>query len=245
MPIVADATVFRYLVVVGATDILPALFGTVLVPPAVVHELQHASTPAQVRTWWRTVPLWVQIQPPRLPPDPALHYLGEGEQEAIRLMDEQQAPPLMTDDRDAYNAAVARGLAVTRTLRVLEIAAERGLFDLPTIVGLWAWPATYIAVCHLLLVRSWLRRAMQGPALGASIPRPMPVVRGPPPHRAAALPRRRGVGAGGLGGGERGPADAARVRRAVWAQKPRPAPAPGAPAPRHSRRPRPRGRLPL
>jgi hypothetical protein len=29
MPVVADATVFRYLVMVDATDILPALFGTV------------------------------------------------------------------------------------------------------------------------------------------------------------------------------------------------------------------------
>jgi len=49
MPIVADATVFRYLVVVGARDILPALFSTVLVPPAVVRELQHANSPARVR----------------------------------------------------------------------------------------------------------------------------------------------------------------------------------------------------
>jgi predicted nucleic acid-binding protein len=49
-------------------------------------------------------------------------------------MDEQQAPLLMTDDRDAYNAAVARGIAVTRTLRVLEMAAERGLLDLPSIM---------------------------------------------------------------------------------------------------------------
>ena len=45
MPIVADATVFRYLVIVDATAILPALFGTVLVPPAVVRELQHARPP--------------------------------------------------------------------------------------------------------------------------------------------------------------------------------------------------------
>jgi predicted nucleic acid-binding protein len=135
MPIVADATVFRYLVIVDATAILPALFGTVLVPPAVVRELQHASTPARVRAWWRTVPSWVHIQAPHLPPDPALYSLGEGEQEAIRLMDEQQAPLLMTDDRDAYNAAVARGIAVTRTLRVLEIAAEQDLLDFPTIVA--------------------------------------------------------------------------------------------------------------
>jgi len=135
MPIVADATVFRYLVIVDATAILPALFGTVLVPPAVVRELQHTSTPARVRDWWRTVPSWVQIQAPHLPPDPALHHLGEGEQEAIRLMDEQRATLLMTDDRDAYDTAVARGMAVTRTLRVLEIAAEQGLLDFPTIIA--------------------------------------------------------------------------------------------------------------
>jgi predicted nucleic acid-binding protein len=161
MPIVADATVFRYLVIVDATDILPALFGTVLVPPAVVRELQHASTPARVRAWWSTAPLWVQIQPPRLPPDPTLHYLGEGEQEAIRLMDEQQAPLLMTDDRDAYNAAVARGLAVTRTLRVLEIAAERGLLDLPTIVAQLRTAGFYMPedVVDEMLARDATRKA--------------------------------------------------------------------------------------
>jgi hypothetical protein len=47
----------------------------------------------------------------------------------------EHLPLLMTDDRDAYNAAVARGMAVTRTLRVLEIAAEQDLLDFPTIVA--------------------------------------------------------------------------------------------------------------
>jgi predicted nucleic acid-binding protein len=161
MPIVADATVFRYLVVVGATDILPALFGMVLVPPAVVRELQHTNTPARVRAWWRRVPAWVQIQAPRLPPDPTLHALGEGEQEAIQLMDEQQAPLLITDDRDAYNAAVARGIAVTRTLRVLEIAAERGLLDLPTIVAQLRTAGFYMPedVVDEMLARDATRKA--------------------------------------------------------------------------------------
>jgi predicted nucleic acid-binding protein len=49
-------------------------------------------------------------------------------------MYEQQAPLLVTDDRQAYHAALARNIPVTRTLRVLEMAAERGLLDLPTIV---------------------------------------------------------------------------------------------------------------
>jgi len=161
MPIVADATVFRYLVIVDATAILPALFGTVLVPPAVVRELQHASTPARVRAWWRTVPPWVHILAPSVPPDPGLHHLGEGEQEAIRLMDEQQAPLLMTDDRDAYNAAVARGMAVTRTLRVLEIAAEQDLLDVPTIVARLRTAGFYMPedVVDEMLARDAARKA--------------------------------------------------------------------------------------
>ena len=134
MPIVADTTVFRYLVVVEAMDILPALFEHVLIPPAVFNELQRASTPAVVRTWSANLPPWVRLQPPITPPDSTLSSLGDGEQEAIQLMREQQAPLLVTDDRQAYNAALSRSIPVTRTLRVLEMAAERGLLDFPTIV---------------------------------------------------------------------------------------------------------------
>jgi predicted nucleic acid-binding protein len=135
MPIVADTTVFRYLVVLEVTDILSTLFGCVLIPPAVFNELQRASTPAIVRTWSANLPAWVRIQSPLTPPDSTLSFLGDGEQEAIQLVHEQQAPLLVTDDRQAYNAALARRLPVTRTLRVLEMAAERGLLDLPTIVA--------------------------------------------------------------------------------------------------------------
>jgi predicted nucleic acid-binding protein len=134
MPIVADTTVFRYLVVLEVTDILPALFGHVLIPPAVFNELQRASTPAVVRTWVANLPPWLRIQSLTTPPEPRLSDLGEGEQEALQLMQEQQARLFVTDDRQAYNAALARSIPVTRTLRVLEMAAERGLLDFPTIV---------------------------------------------------------------------------------------------------------------
>lgn len=49
-------------------------------------------------------------------------------------MVEQQASLLVTDDREAYTTALSLGLPVTRTLRVLEMAAERELLDLPTTV---------------------------------------------------------------------------------------------------------------
>lgn len=67
----------------------------------------------------------------------------------------------MTDDRDAYNAAVVRGLAVTRTLRVLEIAAERGLLDLPTIVAQLRTTGFYMPedVVDEMLARDATRKA--------------------------------------------------------------------------------------
>jgi len=163
MPIVVDVTVFRYLVIAEATNILPTLFGTVVVPPAVVEELQQEHTPARIRAWWVTMPSWVRIHAPQSPPDPTLRRLGAGEQEALRLMDERQAPLFMTDDRGAYNTALARGIPVIRTLRVLEIAAEQGLVDFATMVARLRAAGFYMPeeVVDEMLARDAARKAAQ------------------------------------------------------------------------------------
>jgi predicted nucleic acid-binding protein len=41
MIVVADATLIRYLVVIEREHLLPALYGRVLIPPAVAGELSH------------------------------------------------------------------------------------------------------------------------------------------------------------------------------------------------------------
>src|SRR6266511_2317260 len=107
----------------------------VIIPPEVVADLQRPRTPAPVRTWMQTPPLWLMIQTPTLSRDPTLHHLGAGEHEALLLMQEGVAPLFVTDDRSAYRAALARGTPVMRTLRILEIAAEQGLVDLPTAIA--------------------------------------------------------------------------------------------------------------
>jgi len=99
----------------------------VIIPPEVVADLQRPRTPAPVRTWMQTPPLWLMIQTPTLSRDPTLHHLGAGEHEALLLMQEGVAPLFVTDDRSAYRAALARGTPVMRALRILEIAAEQGL----------------------------------------------------------------------------------------------------------------------
>ena len=62
--IVADTTVLRYLILIEAVHTLPALFDQVIIPPAVMADLQHPHTPVPVRTWMYTPPLWLMIQPP-------------------------------------------------------------------------------------------------------------------------------------------------------------------------------------
>jgi predicted nucleic acid-binding protein len=132
--IVADTMVLRYLILIDAVHILPALFDQVIIPPEVANELQRPRTPEPVRAWMMTPPPWLTVRQPSLSSDPALRRLGTGEHETILLMQEAAAMLLVPDDHSAYRAALARAIPVVRTLRVLEIAAERALVDLPTAI---------------------------------------------------------------------------------------------------------------
>jgi predicted nucleic acid-binding protein len=121
----------RYLIEIEVVDVLPGLFGQIMAPPAVIHDLQHRNTPVPVRTWIASPPSWLVIQAPRSTIDPDLGRFGAGEREAIWLVHEHQPALLVTDDRRARRIAEARGLRVVGTVWVLERAAERGLVDLP------------------------------------------------------------------------------------------------------------------
>ena len=59
MTVVADASPLRYLLLIGAADILPALFGGVLIPRTVVDELSQPGTPDEVRRWVAALPAWL------------------------------------------------------------------------------------------------------------------------------------------------------------------------------------------
>jgi predicted nucleic acid-binding protein len=165
MRVVADTTVFRYLVLIDAIALLPALFTQVVVPPAVVAELQHASTPAPVRTWMAAPPAWLVIHPPRRVADPRLAHLGAGEREALVLMHEHQGVLLVTDDREAYRTALAQAIPVVRTLRLLEIGAERGLLDFSTAIARLRAAGFYLPtdIVDEMLARDAARKAAAAP----------------------------------------------------------------------------------
>lgn len=125
--VVSDTSPLNYLVMLGRDHVLPDLFGTIVIPPAVVAELSRPRAPEVVRAWIAAAPTWLQVLPPR-ETDPALD-LDFGEKEAIALAQEIRADRILLDDAEARRAAVARGLRVAGTLAVLSEPGERGLLD--------------------------------------------------------------------------------------------------------------------
>lgn len=130
--IVTDTTPLNYLVLIQAADILPKLYGTVLIPTAVKDELTHPNTPDEVRAWIGKPPSWLQIVGLQRPIALSLLEFDAGEREAISLASEQRPGFLLIDERDGAAAARRLGLTVTGTLGVLDLAATQELLDLPT-----------------------------------------------------------------------------------------------------------------
>ncbi len=129
MIVIADTTPLNYLVLIDLAEILPQLYGRVLIPQAVWEEFQSPETPEAVGAWVTQPPTWLEIRPVKRGADPAIQDLGAGEREAIALAEELHADRLIMDDRAARRVATQRNLIVIGTLGVLAEAAERGLVD--------------------------------------------------------------------------------------------------------------------
>ncbi len=160
MMVVADATPLRYLILVEAIDILPALYERILIPRMVAEELQRPRTPLPVRQWMAAPPAWLDIRLSPPTPERALLRLGAGEREVIVLAQTLHADLLVMDDWDGREAALQRGLTVLGTLGVLDEAAARGLVVLSD--ALTRLQATNFrmppAMVEMLLARDAARR---------------------------------------------------------------------------------------
>ncbi|MBI4909362.1 MAG: DUF3368 domain-containing protein [Acidobacteria bacterium] len=129
--VIADTGPVHYLVLIGHIDILPVLFGKVIIPLVVCDELQQAQTPDAVRRWIDSPPPWLEI---RTPPhnawhDESLESLDAGERAALELAAELAADLILMDDREGVRFARGKGFRVIGTLRVLSLGARRGLLD--------------------------------------------------------------------------------------------------------------------
>lgn len=128
MIVVADSSPLVVLVTIGHVDVLPALFGKVVIPPEVATELAAPARAQAVRAFIATPPGWLEVRPPTAVA--AIPRLHAGEVAAIALARELHADRLIVDERDARKAAVERQVQVVGTVGVLELAADTGLIDL-------------------------------------------------------------------------------------------------------------------
>jgi predicted nucleic acid-binding protein len=106
--VVADTGPPHYLILIGVIDLLPKLFGRVVLPDVVRDELEHARTPEPVRRWIADAPAWVEFA--QTPPlgKPSLPRIGAGERAAIALALSRRADLVLMDDREGVTAAFRR-----------------------------------------------------------------------------------------------------------------------------------------
>jgi predicted nucleic acid-binding protein len=131
MIVVADTSPLNYLIRLGHPDVLREIYGRVLVPRAVLMEMQHPEAPPEVSAWATTPPAWLEIMQVRQLDASLAPELGAGEREAISLALEVHADVLLIDERAGRREAEARHIEVAGTLAVLLQASLRGHFELP------------------------------------------------------------------------------------------------------------------
>ncbi len=135
--VIADTGPVNYLILIGYIDLLPALFEKVILPLPVRAELSATNAPTAVRSWTAALPDWLEVREtqPDFEVDPLLKRLHAGEQAAIGLATDLKADLLLMDDRKGVIAARGKGLRVTGTLGILELAAKDGLIDFPQAIA--------------------------------------------------------------------------------------------------------------
>lgn len=128
MLVIADSSPLIVLINIGHVDVLPTLFGQVVIPPEVSAELHQPNRPQIVRDFLAVQPAWLRERMPvAIEPIPALHA---GELAAISLARELKADLLLIDEVRGRKAAADRHIPYTGTIGVLELAADKGLLDL-------------------------------------------------------------------------------------------------------------------
>ena len=165
MVVIADTSPLNYLVLIGQAQVLPRLYGLVLVPQAVLEELLHPDTPPVVSRWIASAPSWLIIErniPPVADPSGDLDF---GESQALELAQAHQPDVLLLIDEDrGRREAERRKIRTTGTLGVLDAAAAVGLLDLPTALATLQTTNFFVSqeLLRRLLARDTERRKARG-----------------------------------------------------------------------------------
>lgn len=150
--IVSNTSPIINLACIGQLDLLPALFGTLVIPPAVFREITVAIPDAPGAAAIRMAP-WIERKAIANQPLVATLRLelDPGEAEAIACALENQAELLLIDERRGRRTADRLGIPIVGLIGVLLIAKRQGLIAqlrphldaLRTTAGFWIGPALY------------------------------------------------------------------------------------------------------
>lgn len=107
MTVVSNSSPLIAFDTIGESRLLPAIFGSVLIPPAVAREIAPS---------FATLPPWLVVHglSAALPPAVRRGSLGDGEREALALALEIQAERILLDDRAARRVGQELNLHITR-----------------------------------------------------------------------------------------------------------------------------------
>jgi predicted nucleic acid-binding protein len=130
MIVVADTSPLNYLLLIDEIDLLPAIFGQVLLPHAVFQELRHPKSSTRVREWVAHLPPWLEVRTVASVANLALMGLDVGEREAIQLALELGVSTVLIDEADGRQQAERLHLEVRGTLGILEHGAHLGKTNL-------------------------------------------------------------------------------------------------------------------
>ncbi|MEN6451148.1 MAG: DUF3368 domain-containing protein [Thermoguttaceae bacterium] len=119
MLVVSDTSPLTALLQIGRADLLPILFDSVVIPPAVEKELLrfHSALPTY---------LLVRSARRREVVEQLERQLDDGEAEAIALAEESHADYLLIDEKRGRSLAESRGVQVVGLLGVLLMAKKSG-----------------------------------------------------------------------------------------------------------------------
>lgn len=127
MIVVADTSVILNLALIGHADLLAAVFGKVLVPPAVESEFARLAA-STGRFAGLHLPTWVEVRKPGSISAAIMHHteLHPGEIEALALAMEIHADGVLIDEAAGRAVAIELGLTPIGVLGILVRAKRHG-----------------------------------------------------------------------------------------------------------------------
>jgi predicted nucleic acid-binding protein len=134
MIVIADTSPICYLLLIEQINLLPQLYGQVIISTVVQAELTDPSSPAVVRQWINQPPTWLRVIESPVAEVAGLAHLDAGERSAISLTEALKADLLLIDELLGRRTAKQRGIRITGLLGILQAAGKQQWIDLPIVI---------------------------------------------------------------------------------------------------------------